>query len=145
MDKLDAKAQPDEDLGLLPEDFSCVYDGSNFVLKVKKVAGSRPGQFFPNYDDSMFQAPSELFGGDETKLEALEDQLHDLSKIVAPAEFKSVDELTTKLNQVLRISPAKQAPQQSAPQQQATQVQQPAVANDNVDAELDDILGELGL
>jgi len=149
MDKIDTKANPNVDLGLQPEDVTCAFEGSNFVLVQKRVPGQFPGQFFPNYDDSMFQSKSELLGGDEAKLEELEKELHDLSKIVAPSEFKSETELQAKLDQVLRVKskPASTATPATATPAAATPavVQQPAIENDNIDSELDDILGELGL
>ena len=150
MDKIDAKMDPDMDLGMDPEDVTCVFDGSNFVLKVKRVPGQYPGQFFPNYDESAFQGKSELFGGDEEKLDKLEAELHDLSKINGPSAFKTAAELQEKLNKVLKISPKAAPTQQAAPVQQTQQaapVQQtaPVQSNDNVDDELDALLGDLGL
>jgi|GEM_PF-2078494 len=149
MDKIDAKMSPDPELGIEPENVACVFEGSNFMLKVKRVAGQNPGQTFPNYDDSAFQGKSELFDGDETKLEELETQLHDLSKIVAPSEFKSPEELQDKLNKVLRISgsAASTKPKTESTPKSTTESApvQSTPAIDNTDAELDDLLGDLGL
>ncbi len=151
MDKIEAKTSPDEDMGIAPEDVTCVFEGSNFVLKIKRVPGQFPGQTFPNYDESMFQTPSELFGGDEQKLGELESQLHDLSKIVSPDKFKSAEELQDSLNKVLRINPSSSTAAAAKPT--AAAVVEPvkpaatSITNENVgdDPELDDILSDLGL
>lgn len=69
-----------------PLDVTDVFDGANFYIKVKKVAG------FPNYDDSVFGPTSELFGGDEAKLEVVFNAMHSLNDIVAEKQFKSKEE-----------------------------------------------------
>ena len=143
MDKINSKMNPDEDMGIDPEDVTCVFEGSNFVLKVKRVPGAVPGQYFPNYDESAFQGKSELFKGDEKKLADLETHLHDLSKIVAPSEFKSAAELQDKLNKTLKISP-KPAASTASSTPTTTKKSEP-VSNDNADDNLDDLLEDLGL
>jgi hypothetical protein len=75
-----------------PFDF---WSGADFELKIRNVAGYR------NYDKSEFKSPSSLFNADETKLEAVYNQLHDLGEFVDPANFKSYDELEARLQLVL--------------------------------------------
>jgi hypothetical protein len=64
-----------------------VFDGANFYLKVKQVSG------FANYDDSVFGPVSELFGGDEAKLEAVWKGMHPLKPITDEKQFKSKEDL----------------------------------------------------
>ena len=75
-----------------PFDF---WKGANFKLKVRKVDG------FWNYDKSEFEAPSEVFDGDEGKLEALYGKLYSLTQFLAEDNFKSYDDLKNKLNRTL--------------------------------------------
>jgi hypothetical protein len=71
-----------------PFDF---WKGANFKLKVRKVDG------YVNYDKSEFSAATELFDGDDAKLEALWKKQYALKEFVNPKEFKSYPELKTKL------------------------------------------------
>jgi hypothetical protein len=71
-----------------PFDF---WKGANFKLKVRKVDG------YVNYDKSEFSAASELFDGDDAKLEALWKKQYALKEFINPKEFKSYAELKTKL------------------------------------------------
>lgn len=71
-----------------PINVTDVFEGANFLLKVKQVSG------FANYDDSKFASKiSELCDGDEAKLEAVWKAMHKLQPIIAPKEFKSVADL----------------------------------------------------
>ncbi|AKF13406.1 single-stranded DNA binding protein [Sinorhizobium phage phiN3] len=67
-----------------------LWEGANFVLKIRKVEGYR------NYDKSEFQAPAPLHE-DDAVLETIWKQEYSLAKIVAPDNFKSYDELKKKL------------------------------------------------
>lgn len=75
-----------------PFDF---WEGADFKLKIRKVEG------YVNYDKSEFAAPSELFEGDEDKLEKLYNSLYSLKEYVDPKNFKTYDELKQKLYRVL--------------------------------------------
>jgi len=75
-----------------PFDF---WKGANFKLKVRKVDG------FWNYDKSEFEAPSEVFDGDEGKLEELYGKLYSLTQFLKEDNFKSYDDLKSKLNRTL--------------------------------------------
>ena len=72
------------------------WEGANFKLKIKKVAG------FWNYDSSEFDSISAL-SADDDELEAVWKQEHSLSAFTAPDQFKSYDELQQRLNLVLGI------------------------------------------
>jgi hypothetical protein len=78
-----------------PVDPFNMWEGSDFVLKIRNVEGYR------NYDKSEFRSPSALYDGDEAKLEEVYNKLHDLSEFTDPAKYKSYDELKTKLAHVL--------------------------------------------
>lgn len=67
-----------------------LWAGANFKFKAKKVEN------FPNYDSSSFDNPSELFGGDNAKLEDLYNKQHKLQTIIAPEKFKSEEEVAAK-------------------------------------------------
>ena len=75
-----------------PFDF---WKGANFKLKVRKVDG------FWNYDKSEFDGSSEVFDGDEGKLEALYGKLYSLTQFLKEDNFKSYDDLKSKLNRTL--------------------------------------------
>ena len=75
-----------------PFDF---WDGADFKLKIRNVEGYR------NYDKSEFSSASALYESDESKLEAVYNQLHDLSEFTDPKNYKSYDELKAKLMRVL--------------------------------------------
>lgn len=95
-DKIKAKITPafqdQEPLDI----FHPIY-GANFSLRVVKneVSG------FDNYDNSEFDMPSPLFGGDEDKIEALIDKMYDLNKFFEELEFKSYDELKARFDLVM--------------------------------------------
>lgn len=75
-----------------PFDF---WTGANFKLKIRNFEGYR------NYDKSEFEGASELFGGDEAKLEKTYNSLYSLKDFVDPANYKSYAELKRKLVEVL--------------------------------------------
>ena len=93
-DKITEAMQPafEDEAAINPFDF---WKGANFRLKVRKVAG------YTNYDKSEFEQPSELLGGDDTELETLYNKQYDLSEFSDKSNFKSYDELKTKLDRVL--------------------------------------------
>ena len=75
-----------------PFDF---WSGADFELKIRNVAGYR------NYDKSEFKSTSALFDADETKLEATYNQQFDLGEFVDPENFKSYQDLESRLELVL--------------------------------------------
>ena len=74
-----------------PFDF---WKGANFRIKMRKVGG------FTNYDKSEFDSQSVLFD-DDAKLEKIWKMQHALQPFLAPENFKSYDELKTRLYEVL--------------------------------------------
>ena len=92
-DKIMETMQPafEDESPINPFDF---WEGANFKLKLRKVDG------YWNYDKSEFEAPSALFDDDD-KLEEIWGKQYSLSEFTAPSNFKSYDELQTRLNTVL--------------------------------------------
>lgn len=75
-----------------PFDF---WEGASFKLKIRNVEGYR------NYDKSEFASPAPLANGDDSELEQIYEQLHDLNEFTDPANYKSYDELAARLALVL--------------------------------------------
>jgi hypothetical protein len=98
-----------------PFDF---WEGADFKLKIRNVEGYR------NYDKSEFGSPEALYGADEPKLEQVYNNLHNLSEFTDPKNYKTYDELKTKLSRVLGEEMAGGAPTV----QQMVQVNEPAPA-----------------
>jgi hypothetical protein len=92
-DKIIALMKPEfeDDVAVDPFD---LWNGANLRLRVKSVAG------YPNYDDSVFEEPSELHK-DEDKLEEIWKSEHSLQELVSPDKFKSDAELEKRLRFVL--------------------------------------------
>jgi hypothetical protein len=92
-DKLTAAMQPEfeDEESIDPFDF---WKGANFKLKAKNVAGYR------NYDSSEFANPAPLLDDDD-EMEGVWKQQYSLSELVAAGEFKTYDELKTRLSSVL--------------------------------------------
>jgi hypothetical protein len=83
---------PDE-TKINPFDF---WQGANFKLKAHLESG------YVSYEKSAFQTPSEVFDGDDKRLEALWKSQHALLPFVAPDQFKSYEELKGRMDQVLK-------------------------------------------
>ncbi len=92
-DKIMEAMQPafDDEEPINPFDF---WKGANFKLKIRKVDG------FWNYDKSEFESPSALFDNDDD-IEEVWNKQYALNEFTAPTNFKSYDELKTRLNMVL--------------------------------------------
>ena len=82
----------EDEQAINPFDF---WEGANFKLKIRKVEGYR------NYDKSEFDAPAALASDEE--MEAIWAKEHSLAEFVDPKNFKSYDELQSKLNRVLGL------------------------------------------
>jgi hypothetical protein len=93
-DKIMDSMQPDfaDETPVNPFDF---WEGADFKLKIRQVEGYR------NYDKSEFASPSALYDADESRLETVYNQLHDLGEFTDPKNYKSYDELKAKLMRVL--------------------------------------------
>jgi hypothetical protein len=92
-DKLMEAMQPafEDETPVNPFDF---WKGANFKLKIRKVDG------YWNYDKSEFEAPSALFDNDDD-IEKVWKKQYALTEFTAPTNFKSYDELKTRLSMVL--------------------------------------------
>ena len=71
-----------------------LWDGANFKLKIRKVDG------FSNYDKSEFMTSAPL-SEDESEMESIFGQQHDLEEFIDQKSFKTYDELKTRLDTVL--------------------------------------------
>jgi hypothetical protein len=97
-DKVMEAMQPEfeDETPINPFDF---WQGANFKLKIKKVAG------FWNYDSSEFDKVSPLLDDDDA-LEALWKKEYSLTAVTAADQFKSYDDLEKRLKYVLGQKPA---------------------------------------
>lgn len=93
-DKINDLMQPQfqDETPVNPFDF---WGGANFRLKIRNFEG------FRNYDKSEFDKPSELFDGDDARLEEVYGQLYSLSDFTNPDNYKSYADLKRKLIEVL--------------------------------------------
>jgi len=71
------------------------WKGADFKLKIRKVDG------YWNYDKSEFAAPKVLGNFDDDKLESIWKEGYSLAEFEAEKNFKSYEQLTTRLNLVL--------------------------------------------
>ena len=92
-DKCMEAMQPafEDETPLNPFDF---WEGADFKLKLRTVEG------YWNYDKSEFDSPSALFDDDE-KIEEVWKKQYSLTEFTAATNFKSYDELKTRLGMVL--------------------------------------------
>ncbi len=103
-DKIVAAAQPEfeDETPINPFD---LWKGADFRLKICKVAG------FWNYDKSGFANPSTLEGKTDAELEATWKQCYSLKDFTSQAQFKTYEELETRLNSVLKVTPKRPDPE----------------------------------
>ena len=92
-DKLSEAMQPafEDETPINPFD---LWEGANFKLKIRKVDG------YWNYDKSEFDKPSKLNDSDD-EMEKIWNTQYSLKDFSAPSNFKSYDELKTRLDAVL--------------------------------------------
>ena len=92
-DKLTAAMQPEfeDETPIDPFDF---WKGASFKLKAKNVAG------YMNYDSSEFATQSPLLNDDDA-MEAIWKKQYSLNEFISPDQFKSYEELKTRLSSVL--------------------------------------------
>ena len=89
MDMMQPQFQDEEPVN--PFDF---WEGASFKLKIRNVEGYR------NYDKSEFASPSELRDNDE-ELETIYNAMYDLTEFTDPSNYKTYDELKSRLQMVL--------------------------------------------
>ena len=104
-DKIMEAMQPEfeDEEAINPFDF---WQGANFKLKLKKVAG------YWNYDSSEFANVGPLLDDDDA-MEAIWKKEYSLSALVAPDQFKSYDDLKKRLDNVLGTTSTRQAAQET--------------------------------
>lgn len=97
-DKITEAMQPEfeDETPINPFDF---WEGANFKLKIRKVAG------YINYDKSEFESTSALYEGKDSLLEPLWKKQYALSEFTDASNFKDYTELATKLDSVLGDNP----------------------------------------
>ena len=100
-DKLTAAMQPEfeDEEAIDPFDF---WQGANFKMKIKNVAGYR------NYDSSEFGSVESLLE-DDAALEALWKKEYSLEDFTKPTEFKAYADLEKRMNSVLNPPKAPQS------------------------------------
>jgi len=111
-DKIMEAMQPEfeDETPINPFDF---WQGANFKLKLKKVAG------YWNYDSSEFDRPSALLDDDDA-LETLWKKEYSLEAMVAADQFKSYEDLQKRLDYVLGDRPsAKRQDRETQEEEQA--------------------------
>ena len=72
-----------------------LWKGANFKIKIQTIGG------YWNYDKSEFDVPSVAGGLEDEKLEALWKSEHSLKEFTDLKNFKSYEDLSTRLNLVL--------------------------------------------
>ena len=92
-DKITAAMSPEfeDEKAINPFDF---WEGANFKLKIRQVDG------YWNYDKSEFEDTSKLFE-DDSEADKVWKSQYSLAEFTAPTNFKSYDELKTRLDAVL--------------------------------------------
>ena len=113
-DKLTAAMQPEfeDEEAIDPFDF---WKGANFKLKAKNVAGYR------NYDSSEFSAVSPLLDDDDA-LEAVWKKQYALTEFTNTDQFKSYQDLQTRLDAVLNNKQTRVAPEVAQEEETITPV-----------------------
>ena len=92
-DKIMESMQPafPDDVAVNPFDF---WEGANFKLKIRKVDG------YWNYDKSEFDSPTAILDNEDA-IESLWKTQYPLNEFTGESNFKSYDELKTRLDMVL--------------------------------------------
>jgi hypothetical protein len=86
--------QSEIEVGIKPINVFDMFEGANFIIKVKKVGGQN------NYDDSSFQQCSPLSKNDE-ELEKIYNSMYDLNEFKGTDKIKSYEELKELFNNMM--------------------------------------------
>ena len=98
-DKILAMSNVNTDMGEIPVNVVCPFEGANFILKAKKVDKHQ------NYDDSRFMQQSAIPRIDEEEFQKfLMDNMEPLEEINSKDKFKPFDELEKQFKQVMGVS-----------------------------------------
>jgi hypothetical protein len=132
-DKITEAMQPafEDETPINPFDF---WKGANFKLKIRKVDG------YWNYDKSEFEGVSQIKESDDD-IKAIWSKQYPLLPFVDPSNFKSYDELKSKLNRVITGQQNTTSIESvDLPPQTTEQVvpSQPVVDNDSMSSDGDD-------
>lgn len=92
-DKLNLLMSPEYE-GDKPVNPFHLWEGANFKLRVRTVAG------YPNYEQSVFEAPGPL-SDDDAVLEKAYNSEFSLKEFIDPKNYKSYDELKKRLEEVM--------------------------------------------
>lgn len=134
-DKIKEIMNPDDKLGEEPVNPFDFWQGADFKLKVRKVSG------FTNYDKSEFAKPNELLAGDEEKLKVVYEQLHRLDEFLDVKNFKSYEELKTRMNKVLGLDGGTSSRKTASPKETVAIAKTTAATVE--DADTDDVADNL--
>jgi hypothetical protein len=138
-DKITEAMQPafEDENPINPFDF---WKGANFKLKLRKVDG------YWNYDKSEFEGVSQIKESDDD-IKAIWEKQYPLKPFVAPDNFKSYDELKSKLHRVISgttsaetVESADLPPSQPAAPVKSAEVAQPKSSDMKIDDSDDDTL-----
>lgn len=119
MEKIEARAAGDPDLNVEGIDVHKFWGGQDFVLKMRKNDGG-----YTTYEDSQFKECSDLFDGDDARLEELWNNQYPLAEYHDPKKFKSYDELKTKLDKFLNRASGTQTMNNAPQSRPAVQVEE---------------------
>ena len=129
-DKIMDAMQPEfeDETPINPFDF---WQGANFKLKLKKVAG------YWNYDSSEFDRQGPLLDDDDA-LEALWKKQYSLSAFTAADQFKTYDELKKRLDYVLGSKSTRNVAQEETEYDNYAATGQKSVSEEDVMQKLED-------
>jgi len=118
-----------------------LWEGAHFKLRVRKVDG------YPNYDKSEFGVQCQAVEGADEALKALWEKQHKLSDFLDAKNFKSYDELKSKLDRVLGLNGQTAATPKTKNISEvkgavATATSTPATVQKDEDDELESLSGE---
>lgn len=98
-DKILAMSNVNTDMGEIPVNVVCPFEGANFILKAKKV------DKHANYDDSRFMQQSAIPNIESEEFQKfLMDNMEPLENIIAPSQFKPFNELSEQFKKVMGVS-----------------------------------------
>ena len=130
-DKIMGAMQPEfeDETPINPFDF---WEGANFKIKLKKVAG------YWNYDSSEFDRSGPLLDDDDA-MEAIWKKEYSLTELVSDDKFKSYDELKKRLDYVLGTKSTRSTPvQEETEYDNYQEVERKKVTEDEVMSKLEE-------
>ena len=110
-----------------------LWGGADFKLKIRNVEGYR------NYDKSEFASTGTLGELDDDKLEAIWKKEYSLKEFLDPSNFKSYDELKSRLDRVLGLDGAAPKPRTTVEQAKAAPVRKAETTQSAVSEDDDDM------